>query len=211
MQIDIVSDVVCPWCYIGKRRIERAIAIGAGPAPVIRWRPFQLNPDIPAEGLEREAYLALKFGGAANARQVYADITRAGAAEGLAFAFDRIARTPNTLDAHRLIRLAEGHGCQDAVVEGLFRRYFIDGIDIGDPEHLSAVAVEAGLDGEAVADYLASARDVEAVRAEDLKARRLGITGVPCFIVDGRYAVSGAQAPEVFLRVFEAAREPAAG
>lgn len=203
MIIDIVSDVVCPWCYIGKRRLERALAArGRGDVEIV-WRAFQLNPDMPREGMDRARYLAVKFGSAAQAQRIYDEIAETGAAEGIAFAFSRIARTPNTLDAHRLIRLAAAEGRQDAVVEALFRAYFLDGVDIGAQESLIAIAEEAGIAREVAEPFLAGEDGLDAVRREDLGARRLGITGVPCFIVDGRYAISGAQAPEVFLRVFE--------
>ncbi len=203
MIIDIVSDVVCPWCFIGKRRLERALAVRGRDDVQIVWRAFQLNPDMPREGMDRAHYLAAKFGSAAQARRIYDEIAETGAAEGIAFAFSRIARTPNTLDAHRLIRLAAAEGRQDAVVEALFRAYFLDGIDIGAREALIAIAERAGIAREIAETYLASQDALDAVRREDLGARRLGITGVPCFIVNGRYAISGAQAPEIFLRVFE--------
>ena len=134
MIVDIVSDVVCPWCYIGKRRFEQALAARPAFAVTTAWRAFQLNPDMPAEGMERQGYLADKFGSAARAASIYADITEAGLREDIAFAFDRILRTPNTILAHRLIRLSAAHGVQDAVVEALFRRYFEDGADIGNAE-----------------------------------------------------------------------------
>jgi len=208
--IDVISDVVCPWCYIGKRRLERALAARGGEAPRLVWRAFQLNPDMPREGMDRAHYLATKFGSAAQARRVYDEIAAAGDAEGIEFDFSRIARTPNTLDAHRLIRLAAARDRQDAVVEALFRAYFLEGVDIGARDALVAIARAAGLDETAVAEYLAGEDALDAVRREDLGARRLGVTGVPCFIVDGRYAISGAQAPEVFLRVIETAEQAAA-
>ncbi|MCH7930535.1 MAG: DsbA family oxidoreductase, partial [Proteobacteria bacterium] len=148
MQIEIVSDVICPWCFIGKRRLERALAARPGLDVETTWRPFQLNPDMPPEGMERQSYLAAKFGSADRAAQLYAEISKAGAVEGIDFAFDRIARTPNTIDAHRLIRFAGGDGAQDAVSELLFRRYFLDGADLGDRERLAEIGAEAGLDAE---------------------------------------------------------------
>ena len=208
--IDIISDVVCPWCFIGKRRLERALAARRDLHVEAVWRPFQLNPDMPPEGMDRQSYLVAKFGSAEGAGRIYASIAEAGAGEGIAFAFDRIQRTPNTISAHRLIRFAGENGRQDEVVELLFRRYFEEGVDIGDDERLIETTVEAGLDPDSVRAHLASSRDVEAVQLEDLQARRLGVTGVPCFIIDRRYAISGAQAPEVFLRVFETAEQAAA-
>ena len=205
MIIDIISDVVCPWCYIGKRRLERALSTRPDLDVEIMWRAFQLNPDMPREGMERTRYLAAKFGSDANAGRIYGEIEKAGASEGIEFAFDRIERTPNTIDAHRLIRFAGDEGCQDRLVELLFRRYFEQGVDISAHERLVEAGAEAGLDADAVRDHLASDTGVDAVRVEDLQARRIGVSGVPCFIIDGRFAVSGAQAPEVFQRIFETA------
>ncbi len=207
MIIDISSDVICPWCFIGKRRLERALAARPGLDARIIWRAFQLNPDMPPEGMERQSYLAAKFGSAEGAGRIYENIAEAGAGEDIAFAFDRIKRTPNTISAHRLIRYAGENGNQDAVVELLFRRYFEQGIDIGDDQRLVETAADAGLDADTFRTYLASGRDVDAVRLEDLEARRSGVSGVPCFIIDHRYAISGAQAPQVFHRVFDTAAE----
>jgi predicted DsbA family dithiol-disulfide isomerase len=203
MHIDIVSDVICPWCFIGKRRLEKALALRPELPVEITWRPFQLNPDMPPEGMERQAYLAAKFGGDAHADRIYASVAEAGATVDIPFAFDRIRRTPNTRDAHRLIRHATAAGQADPLVEGLFRGYFIEGRDIGDRATLAAIAGEAGLDAEAVAAWLDSPADLDQVLAEDRSARRLGINAVPCFIFDRHYAVSGAQEPEFFLPVFD--------
>ena len=203
MQIDIVSDVICPWCFIGKRRLERALAQRPQMAVEVTWRPFQLNPDMPSEGMARDAYLAAKFGGAAHAGRIYATVAEAGATVDIPFAFERIRRTPNTRDAHRLIRYAAASGEADSVVEGLFRAYFIEGRDIGDRTTLGAIAGEAGLDGDAARTWLESTADIDEVIAEDRSARRLGINAVPCFIFARQYAVSGAQDPEFFLPVFD--------
>jgi len=203
MQIDIVSDVICPWCFIGKRRLERALAQRPQMAVEVTWRPFQLNPDMPSEGMARDAYLAAKFGGAAHAGRIYATVAEAGATVDIPFAFERIRRTPNTRDAHRLIRYAAASGEADSVVEGLFRAYFIEGRDIGDRATLGAIAGEAGLDGDAARTWLESTADIDEVIAEDRSARRLGINAVPCFIFARQYAVSGAQDPEFFLPVFD--------
>lgn len=211
MQIDIISDTVCPWCFIGKRRLERALAARPDLEAEITWRPFQLNPEMPAGGLDREAYLEAKFGGAERARHIYDAIRAAGVGEDIDFAFDRIARTPNTVDSHRLIRWSESAGAQDAVVENLFRRYFVEGADIGDHEVLAEVAEEAGMDAQLVARLLAEGQDLDLVRKEDAVARQMGIGGVPYFIVARKYAVSGAQDPSIFLQVLDlAAREDAA-
>ena len=210
MLIDIVSDAVCPWCYVGKRRLEAALATRPELTVEIAWHAFQLNPGMPEEGMDRESYLATKFGSAARAASVYSDIEQAGADEGIAFAFDSIKRTPNTINAHRLILLAGKHGAQDAVVEALFKRYFLEGGDIGDPGELAAIAAGAGIDETLARDYLASSEGVEAVNAEDRQMRHIGVTGVPCFIIDKRFAISGAQTPEVFQRIFDTAIADAA-
>lgn len=206
MIIDIVSDAVCPWCFIGKRRLERALALSPQLDLQIGWRPFQLNPDMPASGMDRQEYLRLKFGDRAGG-QMYDAVKAAGAQEGIPFAFEKIARTPNTIAAHRLIRRSATFERQDAMVETLFRYYFVDGRDIGRGDTLIEAASEAGLDAEATRRYLEGEADADIVRAEDAYARQIGINGVPCFIIDRKFAVSGAQAPEIFLEVFEHARK----
>lgn len=205
MRIDIVSDTVCPWCYVGKRRLERALAASDIGEPEIVWHPFQLNPEMPAGGMERAAYMAAKFGGTARARRAYRMVEEAVASENLSIDFDSIPRTPNTLDSHRLLHYAAGRGVQTAVAEALFQAYFEAGADIGDTATLAAVAGACGLDSQAARDWLDSGADAEFVRDRDRRARAMGIQGVPCFIVDRRYAVSGAQDPEVFRQVFSAA------
>ena len=208
--IDIVSDAVCPWCFIGKRRLEAALArLPADVDVAIGWRPFQLNPDMPAEGMDRKTYLATKFGGDERAKDIYARVSDAASSSGLALDFRKIGRTPNTVNAHRLIGFAGRTGKQDAVVEALFQAYFQEGRDIGDLATLTDVATACGLNAETVRRYLDSDEDTERVRAEDAMARRMGIQGVPCFIFNRKYAVSGAQEPEVFLQVFEALQKEA--
>jgi predicted DsbA family dithiol-disulfide isomerase len=205
IHIDIVSDVICPWCFIGKRRFERALKLRPDLEASVSWRAFQLNPDMPPGGMDRQQYLSLKFGGPMQARRVYAAVEQAGASEGIDFAFERIRRTPNTTDAHRLIRFATMEGNAEPVVEALFRAYFLEGRDIGDPGELVEIARTAGLEARAAAAWLASERGRDAVLAEDRAARRAGVEGVPCFIVDGGYALSGAQEPEFFLPLFDLA------
>ena len=209
MLIEIVSDAICPWCFVGKRRLERALAIAPPPDLKIGWRPFQLNPDMPPDGMDRKEYLRLKFGDG-DGGQMYTAISEAGQREGIGFAFDKIKRTPNTILAHRLIRYSAGLAQQDAVVEALFRTYFLDGADIGRVETLVGVCEQLGLDGPSIRRYLESDEDVETVRAEDAYARQIGIEGVPCFIIERKFAISGAQAPEVFVQAFEHVREEAA-
>ena len=204
MKIDIVSDAICPWCYIGKRRLEQALVQAPQPDLELGWRPFQLNPDIPAEGMDRKDYLRAKFGDSAGRN--YDRITEIGREVGIPFAFDRITRTPNTILAHRLIRYATREHRQDEVVETLFRGYFTQGEDIGSPETLIRLAGTAGLDPAIVETYLAGAEDDDTIRAEDAFARQIGISGVPCFIIDRQYAISGAQPAEAFLEVFDLAR-----
>lgn len=202
MRVDIVSDTICPWCYIGKRRFERALA-DAGIAGVdIGWRPFQLNPTMPATGMDRAEYLKAKFGDAGRIGSVYDRVREAGLGEGIDFAFERMRRTPNTVDSHRLIRWGAAAGRQDQVVEGLFRRYFLEGADIGDRDVLAEVAAGAGLDGADVRRRLDLDTDREAVLAEDAMAREMGVDGVPCFIFERKFAVVGAQEPAVFHQVF---------
>ena len=205
MQIDVVSDTICPWCYIGKRRLERALAASGGTQAWIGWRPFQLNPDMPVEGMERETYLAKKFGSRERAERVYAPIIEAGREEGIAFAFDRIKRTPNTLMSHRLIRIAGKNGRQNEAVDGLFRAYFEEGRDIGDLTVVSDVARDAGMDRDEVHAYLETDADLDRVRAEDAFARELGIQGVPCFIIERSVVLSGAQPADVFQQAFASA------
>jgi predicted DsbA family dithiol-disulfide isomerase len=216
LQVDIVSDVICPWCYIGKRRFERALeTVGSRHRVAVTWRPFQLNPDMPADGMERAAYLEAKFGGPERSREIYARIEAAGAGEHIAFAFDRIARTPNTVQAHRLIRLGQRLDRQDEVVDALFRGYFTEGANIGDIETLVGLAERAGVAPDAAERYLVGDEDREQVLGEDDAARRMGIHGVPCFILEQQHALSGAQEPAVLAealdRVAELAnQEPAA-
>jgi len=191
--LHILSDPICPWCYIGKAKLDAAIAeVGVNPFAV-SWRPFQLNPDMPREGMDRQAYLDAKFGGPAGAAEVYGRIAEAASAAGLDLAFDKIARTPNTLDAHRLIRWAETEGAQDTVVDALFRRYFEAGQDISDPGVLVDTAEAAGLERAVIERLLAGDADRETLAEEDRAAREMGITGVPTFVINGRYVLQGAQ------------------
>jgi predicted DsbA family dithiol-disulfide isomerase len=210
MIIEIVSDLVCPWCYIGQRRLERALQCYGGPPPQLTWRAFQLNPDMPADGVPRQAYLAAKFGGIFHAGRIHQAIGEAGAAEGIRFDFDRIARTPNSLNAHRLKRLARRAGVEPAMTERLYRAYFEEARDIGQTGVLADIASETGLERREAMRFLASDEERATVQAEDLGARRLGISGVPCVIIDGKYALSGAQEPEFFQPLFDLARQEAA-
>jgi len=203
MQIDVISDTVCPWCYIGKRRLERAMKLRPQIQFDVRWRPFQLDPATPAEGVERRAYIERKFGSSEKVKPIHNALLEAGTAEGIAFAFDKIARTPNTINSHRLIRWSHSANVQDAVVELLFRRYFIDGADIGDIAVLSQIGADAGMDRELVEELLNSDADREKVEHEDTMARKIGIGGVPTYLVGGKVLVTGAQDAEHLAHVID--------
>ncbi|HEY0835725.1 MAG TPA: DsbA family oxidoreductase [Azospirillum sp.] len=203
MLIETFADLICPWCYIGKHRLSRALAERPRVRPEMRWQPFQLNPDMPRGGMERDAYLAAKFGGPERARQIYAVVEETAERDGLPLHLDRIRRTPNTLDAHRAIRLAARHGLGDALAEALFRTYFEDGLDIGDRDTLAATAAGIGLDGAEMKALLASDAESATVHAADKLARQLGLQAVPCYIFDRRYALSGAQEPASFLPLID--------
>jgi predicted DsbA family dithiol-disulfide isomerase len=204
LTVDVISDVICPWCYIGKRRLEKAVAARAGRHEVrVRWHPFELNPQMPKDGMDRRAYRTAKFGSWERSQALDAQVATAGAQEGLAFAFDKMRRTPNTLEAHRLIRLAGREGVQDAVVEALFKAYFTEGRDISDRQTLLDVVAAAGLDRGSAAAELDADESLAAIRAEEEQAHRLGVQGVPFFIVNGEVGLSGAQEPRVFLEAFE--------
>ncbi len=207
MRIDIYSDTICPWCFIGKRRLERALADRPQDDLRISWKAFQLNPQMPASGMDRQRYLKLKFGGPAGAKQVYDQVRAIGNEEGFDFAFDRLERTPNTLDSHRLIRHAKAAKRQDQLVQALFDAYFLDAKDIGDHEILVAAAETAGLDPVAARAYLKSGLDADSVSAEDAHARNTGIQGVPTYILNGKYVLSGAHPPKVLFQMFDLARQ----
>jgi predicted DsbA family dithiol-disulfide isomerase len=208
MQIEIYSDVICPWCFIGKRRLEQALEqIGSVQLAQIRWRPFQLNPTMPKGGMDRRTYLEAKFGGAASLKTMEDRVAQAGEAEGIEFSFDRIARTPNTFDAHRLIWFAAQQGCQDGVVEALFYSYFTEGRDIGSFDSLTEIAAGCGLNREEVELFLASDRGVQAVRAEEATGHRLGIRGVPYFLLNGSISISGAQPLDIFVSALQQAKD----
>jgi predicted DsbA family dithiol-disulfide isomerase len=208
--VDIVSDTICPWCYIGKRRFERALTLSGRNDVAISWRPFQLNPDMPAEGMTRDDYVRAKFGGGDRPRQIYQAIAESGREAGIEFQFSRIRRTPNTVLSHRLVHWSARNERQDEVVGELFKAYFEDGLDIGDLKILVECATRAGLDAELTRRFLQSDDGRQEVVASDVYARRLGINGVPCFIVNRKYAVSGAQPPSAFVEVFNLAERDAA-
>ncbi len=211
LSVEVVFDLVCPWCWIGVRRLARTIAQRPDLQVEITYRPFLLNPDMPSRGMARAEYLQRKFGGEERARRLHAAIADVGRGEGIVFRFDRIARTPSTVEAHRLVRLAAADGQAAARVDALFTAHFCDGRDIGDRATLAAIWAEAGLRGEH-AMHGPAGFGTDAVHADNLRAHRLGINGVPCFVFGERHAIAGAQEPEALERMLDiASLEAAAG
>jgi predicted DsbA family dithiol-disulfide isomerase len=212
LTIDVVSDVVCPWCYLGEKRLEAALAEESGPV-VVRWRPYQLDPTIPQGGVDRGEYMAKKFGKSGRLQSIRDNLSRLGAEVGVPFAFDKIERSPNTLDAHRLIRWSASAGVQERVVDRLFKAYFVEGRDIGDRAVLIEIAAECGLDTKLVEGLLAEGADAELVRQEIGQAQAMGVSGVPFFIFASRIGVPGAREPSVLRQAIaqarQAMREPA--
>jgi len=204
IEVEIVSDVICPWCYVGKKRLEKAVAAVKGRHEiVVRWKPFQLNPTMPKEGMGRKEYRERKFGSEKAVAELDRRMTAVGVQENIPFALDRIEKTPNTFDAHRLIWLAGRKDLQNDVVDGLFRAFFTERRDIGDRAVLVDVAAAAGMDGVDVTRFLDSDEGSREVRAEEGKSREIGVQAVPFFIVAGRVAVAGAHEPDTFLEAFE--------
>ena len=200
-RLDIISDPICPWCYIGKAQLDRAIAeTGVNPFD-ISWRIFQLNPEMPPEGMDRRAYLEAKFGGPERAREVYDRVEKAAGEAGVEVRFDKIPRTPNTMDAHRLIRWARATGHQSALVDRLFADYFTNGRDISDHAVLLDAAESVGMEREVVARLLEGDADRDELREEEAAAREMGVNGVPCFVIGGKYVLQGAQPAETWARV----------
>ena len=196
ISVEVVSDVICPWCFLGKRRLDKAISLLDGIKVEVNWRPFFLDPTIPAEGMSRRAYLENKFG-AERLKTIHDPILAAGKVDDVPYAFDKITRTPNTGDAHRLIRWSHDVGTQHDVVERLFMAYFNEGLDIGDRAVLVKLAGEAGMDQSEVSAKLENGMDIDAVNAEVERAYRMGVTGVPCFILAQKQGLMGAQPAEV--------------
>ncbi len=210
IEIDVISDVMCPWCYIGKRRLEKALAMVPEVRVDVRWRPFQLDHTIPETGMDRQTYLNNKFGSAGQAAEVYEPVRAAGADEEIPFEFEKIKVSPNTLNAHRVIRWAMAEGVQDAVVERLFQLYFLEGANLTDKTVLADAAVQAGLDRTVVERLLAGDADMAKTRAEIAQFQKMGVTGVPAFIIGNRYAVMGAREPEAIAQaIAQVARERA--
>ena len=198
LHVDIYSDVICPWCYVGMKRFEAALDLLERPAGfTVTWRPFELNPTMPAQGMDRKTYLEAKFGSAGAVESMLNHVREAGRQSGIEFAFDRIPRTPNTFDAHRLIWLAGREGRQGEMAEQLFRGYFEEGVDLSQRPTLVQLATDAGMDKKSTADWLASQEGVTEVRAEEQIGLQLGIRAVPYFYLEGHPGLSGAQPPPV--------------
>ncbi len=212
LAVAIVHDLVCPWCYIGYRRLRRALARRPDLVVELSWRPFLLNPDMPRGGMSRVEYVARKFGSDERARRLHQSVTELGASEGLRFRFDRIARIPSSVDAHRLVRHAAtvAPALTATVVEALFAAHFTEGRDTGDPRVLTVVAAECGLDPALVRRLLAGTDGADVVHGENIRSHRLGINGVPCLLVGETLAIAGAQEPEVIERLLDAATVQAA-
>jgi predicted DsbA family dithiol-disulfide isomerase len=209
-ELSIVSDTICPWCYIGKRRLEKAMRTLGEPAKNIRitWRPFELNPDMPKEGLERSVYRTRKFGSLERSQQMDAQVSQAAAGEGLTFRYNLIHRTPNTFDAHRLVWLATGPK-QDALMEAIFRAYFCEGRDIGNRDVLAALAPAGGIDPQRARAFLDGDEGRAEVGRDLMVAKSAGLSGVPTFVAQGRMLFSGAQAPETIASVLRQIIAPA--
>jgi len=203
VQLDIVSDPICPWCYIGKTLLNQALEARPNHPFTQVWHPFQLNPDMPAQGMDRREYLETKFGGKEGAVKAYAPVVERAEAAGLSINFEGITRTPNTLNAHRLIHWAGIEDRQTPVVMQLFKAYFEDGRDIGDLDVLADVADHVGMDAAVVRKLLLSDADLEDIRARDAQFREMGVTGVPTFIVGGQHAVPGCQPAELWVKVID--------
>jgi predicted DsbA family dithiol-disulfide isomerase len=207
MRIEFIYDTICPWCFVGKRRLEKALARRPNVRAEILWRPFLLNPDLPEDGIPRGTYLERKFGGPARVARMLGGLREAGRSEDIDFNFDVITRTPNSLDSHRLVRWASQQGKGDEMVEALFRAYFYEGRDIGDRRQLVAAAEDAGLGPAEARDHLLAGDGRGDIFMENAQTHRMSINGVPCFIFDGAYAIAGAQDPDILVRMIDLASE----
>jgi predicted DsbA family dithiol-disulfide isomerase len=205
MRIDIVFDTVCPWCFVGKRRFDRALKLRPHLKPEVRYRSFLLNPDLPPQGVDRREYLERKFGGSHQYDRIAEALTYTGKGEGITFALDRIKRTPNSANSHRLVRLAHTLGRQHEAVELLFTAFFERGLDVGNVEVLIRLAEEIGIERSMAHAHLTSENDLNAVYTENARMHRLGITGVPCYIFNEGRAIAGAQEPEILVRMLDMA------
>ncbi len=206
MIIEIFADLACPWCYIGWHRLKQARARYASGETTLAWRPFQINPDLPAEGLPRRKYLQLAYGSLARGEEVLSVARRTAREEGLPMDLDRAATTPNTLDAHRLVLLASELGCQEATLDRLYHAFFAEGRDLGDPQVLVELGAASGVDPAAFTQRLEQEDDFDRIRAHEERARHLNLRGVPCFLLDGQYVLAGAQEPKTFKPLFDLIR-----
>ena len=202
IKLDVVSDMVCPWCYLGQRRLAHALDLYGRARVEVKWRPYQLAPDMPPEGMDRKAYYKTKFGDDPKIKEMSKQLVVLGKAAGITFNFDAIERSPNTLKAHRLSQWASTAGVQNAVVACLFKAYFEDARDIGQDDVLIAIAEDNGMDGDLVKDLLSKGADKELVQRDIEKARAMGVSGVPTFIANNRFALTGAQEPETLVQFF---------
>jgi len=209
MPIDVIFDIICPWCYIGKKRLERTLDARPDIEADIRWRPFLLSPEIPPDGIDRTLYLANKYGGEARIRRVQGAIANAGQSVAIDFNFERIRHTPNSLDAHRLIRFAALEGKAAETVESLYSGYFIDGLNIGAHNVLGDIAASVGLDRDDIQARLAGDSETAAIYDENARAHRLGVNGVPSFVFGASMVISGAQDPKVLAKLIDAAAKAA--
>ena len=207
IQIAVYADVVCPWCYVGEKRLEQALAQRPDLPIERRWRPYQLRPEMPSGGLPWHEFAVDKFGGEDRMRSAFSHVSAAGKVDGAFFDFDKVASAPNTVDAHRLILHAAEHDRQWEVADALFKGYFAGGANLNDSAELSAIAAEAGLDADEVREFLAGNARTDEVWSAQKEAGRIGVTGVPLYVFDGRYALSGAQPVEAFVRALDAAYE----
>lgn len=205
MRIDIVFDTVCPWCFVGKRRFDRALRARSNLKPEVRYRSFLLNPDLPPQGVDRREYLERKFGGSHQYDRIAEALVHTGKAEGINFALDKIRRVPNSANSHRLVRLAHTLGRQNEAVELLFSAFFEQGQDLGNVEVLIRLAEQIGIERHMAHAHLSGDSDLNAVYTENARMHRLGITGVPCFIFNEGRAIAGAQEPEILTRMFDMA------
>lgn len=205
MRIDIVFDTVCPWCYVGKKRFDRALALRPNLKPEIRYKSFLLNPDLPAEGVDRREWLERKFGSSQQYERIIEALVFTGKGEGIDFALDKIERTPNSANSHRLVRLAQTIGAQGKAADVIFAAYFERGLDIGNVEVLIRLAEEIGIDRQVATTHLLGEGDLNSVFNENARMHRLGVTGVPCYIFDESKAIAGAQEPEIIVRMLDMA------
>ena len=206
-KIDIISDPICPWCYIGKTRLDRALELNPTHNFIIEWHPFQLNPTMPKDGMDRREYLEAKFGGQKEAIEIYSNIDKTATETGLSLNFGGIKRTPNTIDAHRLIHWAGIEGRQNSIIDRLFKAYFQEGRDISEHSVLTRIASAAGMDQDVVRSLLKSDADKEDIKARDTDARKRGIQGVPAFVVANEYVIQGAQTIDIWDNIIKEIQE----